>query len=65
MQTPDNFIPVIPIDYREHTDARPFCWDDSCPCREDQEAIAQVAQWVQDGLMTPDQATDFVKGKGI
>lgn len=65
MQTTDNFTPVIPIDYREHTDHRPFCWDDHCPCREDQEAIAQVAQWVKDGLMTPQQATDFVKGKGI
>ncbi len=60
----DNFIPVIPVDYREHTDEKPFCWND-CPCHEDQDNIAQVAGYVTDGLMTPDEATDFVKGRGI
>ena len=60
----DNFIPVIPVDDQEHTDERPFCWGD-CPCHEDQEAIARVAQHVTDGLMTPEEATDFVKGRGI
>ncbi len=60
----DNFIPVIPVDYREHTNEKPFCWND-CPCHEDQEAINQVAGYVADGLMTPDEATDFVKGCGI
>lgn len=60
----DNFIPVIPVDYQEHTVERPFCWAD-CPCHEDQEAIAQVAQHVTDGLMTPTEATDFVGGHGI
>lgn len=61
----DNFIPVVPVDYKEHTPEKPFCWNDSCPCREDQENIAQVAKWIADGLMTPDQATEFVKGRGI
>lgn len=61
----DNFIPVIPVDYIEHTEEKPFCWNGSCPCYEDEQAIAQVNQTVQDGLMTPEEATDFVKGRGI
>lgn len=61
----DNFIPVIPVDYRVHTDERPFCWSSNCPCKEDQQAIDRVAQHVADGLMTPEEATDFVRGCGI
>lgn len=61
----DNFIPVIPVDYREHTDEKPFCWSETCPCHENNEAIAAVNYAVQEGLMTPDEATDFVKGRGI
>jgi hypothetical protein len=61
----DNFIPVIPVDYEEHTTENPFCWNETCPCHEDQEAITQIAQHVNDGLMTPDEATDFVGGRGI
>ena len=60
----DNFIPVIPVDYREHTPEKPFCWND-CPCHEDQDAINRVAGFVADGLMTPEEATGFVKGRGI
>ena len=44
----DNFIPVVPVGTIEHTDAKPFCWNDQCDCREDQDAIAQVNQYVQD-----------------
>lgn len=61
----DNFIPVIPVDFVEHSATSPFCWDEKCPCHEDEEAIAEVNQAVQDGLITPTEATDFVKGKGI
>ncbi len=32
---------------------------------EDDVAIFQVSLFVQDGLLTPDEATDFVRGKGI
>ncbi len=59
----DNFIPVIPTDYREHTSEYPFCWNPTCPCHEDSEEINAVYQAVQDGLMTPEEATDFVLGK--
>jgi hypothetical protein len=61
----DNFIPVIPVDYLEHTDEKPFCWNGSCACREDQDNIALVAEQVQEGLFTPQEATDFVAGRGI
>ena len=62
----DNFIPVIPLeDDTLHPSEKPFCWDTTCPCHEDQDNIATVAQQVQDGLFTPSEATDFVNGKTI
>jgi|GEM_PF-1010737 len=61
----DNFILVIPVDYREHTSEHPFCWNQTCPCHEDSKAISTINQAVQDGLMTPEEATDFVLGKLI
>ena len=65
MQAPVNFSYVASVDYQEHTLEKPFCWDYSCDCHEDQENIALVAQQVQDGLFTPEEATDFVRGRGI
>lgn len=61
----DNFIPVIPVDALEHTDEKPFCWNSACPCHEDAELIAETAKHVQEGLLTPEEATDFVAGRGI
>jgi hypothetical protein len=62
----DNFIPVIPTeDELLHTTENPFCWDSSCDCHEDSDSIAIVAQHVQDGLFTPQEATNFVNGKTI
>jgi hypothetical protein len=59
----DNFIPVVPVDHIEHTEENPFCYDATCDCHEDDEAIAAVYQAVQDGLITPEEATDFVLGR--
>ncbi len=61
----DNFIPVVPTDEPEHTPDSPFCWDPTCDCHEDQDAIGLVAQYVDRGLMTPQEATDFVGGRTI
>jgi len=65
-QIGNNFIPVIPVGYKEHTLERPFC-DRSlypdCPCREDHTAIQEVARYVQEGLLTPKEATRIVEGK--
>lgn len=65
MQIPANFAYVIPVDELEHTPEKPFCWDSSCPCHEDDLLIGEVATFVQEGLMTPQEATDFVAGRGI
>jgi len=59
-----NFIPVIPVDHIEHTQERPFCLlNPSCPCHEDPENIAKVNGHVQNGLLTPQEATRTVKGE--
>ena len=65
MQPPDNFTYLIFVEYELHTPDKPFCYDAACNCHEDEVLIFQVSLHVQDGLMTPDEATDFVKGKGI
>ncbi len=66
MQAPDNFSYVVPVDFLPHTQENPFCFaDPSCPCHEDADNIAEAAAFVQDGLMTPEEATDFVAGKSI
>jgi len=61
----DNFIPVVPVDEHEllHTADHPFCWNSTCECHEDQDAIATVQQFIVDGLMTRDEATLFVSGR--
>lgn len=64
----DNAIPVIPIEdgYLLHTLDNPFCpVDPSCPCHEDPILIAEVAQYVTNGEMTPEEATDFVNGRMV
>jgi hypothetical protein len=61
----DNFIPVIPVEDVEHTQEKPFCWNSNCRCHEDELLISEVAAHVQDGLLTSDEATDFVAGRGI
>jgi len=65
MQPPDNFTYLIFVDYELHTIEKPFCYDQDCECHEDEVAIFQVSLHVSDGLMTPDEATNFVRGKGI
>jgi len=61
----DNFSIVVPVDYRLHTPEKPFCYDPTCPCHEDGLLIEEVSLHVQDGLLTADEATDFVRGRGI
>jgi len=62
----DNFIPVFPEDEEDmlHTLDNPFCpIDPTCGCHEDPFLIAEVNGYVEDGLLTPSEATDFVNGK--
>ncbi len=61
----DNFTLVIVEEDKLHTDEYPFCPNDRCPCREDQEAISTLNAFVLDGLITPDEATAFMQGRTI
>lgn len=61
----EHIMYVIPVDYLLHTPGTPFCYDGTCDCHDDQEAIQTVAGYVQDGLMTPEEATAFVAGKMV
>jgi hypothetical protein len=48
-----------------HTADHPFCEDPTCPDKEDPELLADVAQLVEDGLLTPKEATNYVLGKTL
>jgi hypothetical protein len=63
----DNFISIIPVeDEILHTSEKPFCFvDPTCPCHEDQTLIAEVTTFVEQGLMSPNEATDFVAGRTV
>ena len=66
MQEDDpNVTYVIPVEYLLHTPGNPFCYDPTCDCHEDQSLIAEVSAFVAEGLMTEEEATDFVSGKMI
>ena len=56
---------VLPMeDDPIHTGAFPFCsTDPTCPCHEDPERIAAVAEALARGELTPEEATRFVSGK--
>lgn len=63
---PDNFAYVIPVDRKEHSDAKPFCdhsLNPDCLCREDKTAIQQVKNYVQEGLLTVEEAQRTWKGQ--
>lgn len=62
----DNFIPVILVDFKEHTCERPFCnqtLHPDCPCREDQTAIQEVNNFIREGLMTVEEAQRAWQGE--
>ena len=57
-------IPIPMEDPIVHTAEHPICGiDPTCPCSEDQEALATLAQQVQEGLLTAEEATNYVLGK--
>ena len=59
----DNFVPVTPVANREHRSNRTFCWNIACPCKEDQIAIQEVYEFVQEGILTTQEETGIVEGK--
>ena len=58
-------IPILMEDPIIHTAEHPFCEDPTCPDKRDPELLAEVAQQVTDGLLTPDEATAIVLGKTL
>lgn len=52
------------VDVPQHPPGH-MCWDKKCPCHEDKEIIGKINEYVQEGLLTPQNATDIVKGKNI
>jgi hypothetical protein len=58
---------VVPMeDDLFHTQEHPFCnIDPTCPCHEDPELLSGVAQAVEQGLLTPDEATRIVMGRTV
>lgn len=63
----DNFIPVIPVTEASvlHDDDHQFCYDETCPCHQDEAALLQVEGYVDEGLLTPYEARLFVAGKTL
>ena len=62
--TEDTEYYVYPTsDYQEHTAEHPFCADPTCPCHEDQEAIAKVNEAYQAGEVTAEEASSIVQGR--
>ncbi len=52
-------------DITVHTPDHPFCYDPKCKCHANQEAIERVRQWVQEGLMTEDEASEYLAGRTL
>jgi len=48
-----------------HTDTNPLCSDSTCPDKNDPKLLAEVARQVEDGLLTPDEATRTVLGRQL
>ncbi len=62
----DNFIPVVPTETELHTPESPFCGlDPGCPCYEDPDNREALAQAIQDGELTPDEACNIIRGRTI
>ena len=55
----------VEIVYPPQHNASGFCWDETCPDREDQENIGAVAQAVADGLVTPQEADNIYHGRTV
>lgn len=57
--------PQIAEGFPRHTEAHPFCSDTRCSCHDQASLIMPVAQAVQDGLFTSEEATRYILGKQL
>lgn len=48
-----------------HTAEHPFCFDPVCSCHEQRQAINLVNSWIEQGLMTEDEASSFIAGRTL
>jgi len=64
---PSVLYPVIQEDDPIHLPPYYFCATDdpTCPCREDPELIAFMASEVEQGLLSPSEATRIVQGRQV
>jgi hypothetical protein len=46
-----------------HIDHDPCCSDPTCPCHEDDPLISEGSQHVEQGLLSPAEATRLVQGR--
>ncbi len=66
MHKPDQPFLVLMEDEMIHTDDHPFCSiDPTCPCHEDPALISEVHAAVEQGLITPEEATLLIQGKTL
>jgi hypothetical protein len=57
--------PEMPEQQAVHTPERPFCWDMTCYCHTNQDAIAETAQYVSDGLLSSGEADRLYRGRMV
>ena len=53
------------LDTTVHTPDKPFCYDPKCACHAKKEALQAVQEWVEQGLMTEEEATNFISGRTL
>ena len=64
MRKPDHPLLVLMEDEMIHTDDHPFCSiDPTCGCHEDPELLAAVHEAVEQGFITPAEATLIIQRK--
>jgi len=49
----------------QHDESRPFCANDSCICREDQDNIQELSGHVNNGLATTKDADNIYHGRTV
>jgi hypothetical protein len=52
-------------DYVVHSDEHPFCFDPTCPDKEDPDNVNKVNDWYQDGLVSREDADNIYHGKTV
>jgi hypothetical protein len=46
-----------------HTPDNPFCYDPLCACHSNQKALERVQHWINEGLMTEHEASEYISGR--